>query len=142
MRCAIEPGAEVSESQLALRYGLGKAAIRAALMRISQEGLAVALPRRGYQIAPVTIRDVREVFQLRALLEPHAVRLAVLKIDTARLRELDALCAAGYTPGDRVSEEAFLKANREFHTHLIAGCGNERLLRLLDDIIDQMERLL
>lgn len=141
VRCVIAPGSEVSEAQLALRYGFGKAAVRAALMRISQEGLAVALPRRGYQIAPITIRDVREIFQLRALLEPEAVRLAVPHVDVARLRELDAVCAKGYTPGNRASEEAFLQANREFHTHMIAACGNERLARLLSDIIDQMERL-
>lgn len=141
IRCEILPGAEVSEAQLAVRYGLGKAAARAALMRLVQDGLAIVHPRRGYQIAPVTIRDIREIFQLRSLLEPMAVRLAVPHADPARLEKLDADCARGYEPGNRRSEEQFLRANRDFHLFLIEACGNERLVRLLTDVIDQMERL-
>lgn len=132
---------EISEAQLALRYGCGKAAARAALMRLSQEGLAFALPRRGYQIAPVTIGDIQEIFQLRALLEPQAVRLAVPRADVAALREIDAVSARGYLAGDRASEEAFLRANKAFHSKLILACGNARLVAVLDDIIDQLERL-
>lgn len=139
--CELAPGAEVSEAQIALRYGCGKAAARAALMRLTQEGLAEAHPRRGYEITPVTIRDIREIFELRALVEPEAVRLAVPRLDAARLRGLDARCARGYTPGDRASEATFLAANREFHMAIIRACGNGRLIRLLDDVIEQMQRL-
>lgn len=141
IRCEMPPGVEVSEAQLAERYGLGKAAARAALMRLVQDGLAAVHPRRGYQIAPVTIQDIREIFQLRGLLEPMAVRLAVPHVDAGRLRKLDAVCARGYEPGNRRSEELFLRANRDFHLELIRACGNERLVRLLSDVIDQMERL-
>lgn len=139
--CEIAPGTEVSEAQIALRHGLGKAAARAALMRLTQEGLSVVHPRRGYQIAPVTIRDVREIFELRALLEPEAVRLAVPRVDVAAMREFDAVCARGFAAGDPVRESSFLRANREFHLTIIRGCGNERLIRLLENLIDQMERL-
>lgn len=119
IRCEILPGVEVSEAQLAERYGLGKAAARAALMRLVQDGLAAVHPRRGYQIAPVTIRDIWEIFQLRGLLEPMAVRLAVPHVDAARLEKLGAVCARGYEPGNRRSEELFLRANRDFHLKLI-----------------------
>ncbi len=139
--CSLEPGLEVTEAQLALRCGFGKAATRAALLRLSQEKLVTALPRRGYQVTPITLRDVCEIFQLRALLEPEAVRLAVPSMDADRLAELDAICAAGYVPGDRESEERFLRANREFHSSIIHGCGNERLADLVDSVVDQMQRL-
>src|SRR3546814_9020930 len=65
IRCALAPGEEVTEARLALRLGLGKAPVRAALMRLSQEGLIRALPRRGYLVAPVTLRDVQDIFQFR-----------------------------------------------------------------------------
>jgi DNA-binding GntR family transcriptional regulator len=139
--CEFEPGCKVTEAQLALRLGLGRAATRAALMRLAQDKLVTALPRRGYKVTPVRLRDVHEIFHLRALLEPEAVRLCVDRIDTGKLEALDKVCAKAYTPGDRRSEEAFLRANQEFHTTIIRACGNERLADLLENIIDQMERL-
>ena len=141
MGCVIQPGEEVTEAVLVERYGLGKASIRAALMRLVQEGLAVSLPRRGYQIAPVTIRDIRELFQLRALLEPEATRLGVPHVDVARLRELDTILARGYKKDDAAGEAAYLAANRAFHSTLISACDNEKLTRVLDSVIDQMGRL-
>ncbi|MCU4118787.1 GntR family transcriptional regulator [Variovorax sp. N23] len=141
MHCLILPGAEVTEALLAARYGLGKAPIRSALLRLVQEGLAVSLPRRGYQIAPVTIRDIRELFQLRALLEPEAVRLGVPHADVAALRTLDAVLASGFTKGDVEGEAAYLAANRAFHSTLISACNNEKLTRVIDNVIDQMGRL-
>lgn len=141
MNCLIRPGEEVTEAQLVASYGHGKAAIRSALMRLSQEGLVVALPRRGYQIAPVTLRDIRELFQLRALLEPEATRLGVAQVDVVLMRELDATLARGYVQGDADGEAAFLAANRAFHSTLIAASGNEKLTRILENVIDQMERL-
>lgn len=141
MTCEIQPGEEVTETMLVAKYGLGKASIRSALMRLVQDGLAVSLPRRGYQIAPVTIRDIRELFQLRALLEPQATRLGVPYVDVARLRELDAILARGYAKGDAAGEAAYLVANRAFHSTLIAACDNEKLTRVLESVIDQMGRL-
>ena len=141
MMCVIAPGEEVTEAQLALRYGLGKTAVRSALMRLSQEGMAVVHPRRGYQIAPVTIKHIRELFQLRALLEPEAARLGVPNVDVAVLRKFDAILARGFKQGDAEGEAAFLSANRAFHLTLTFAAGNERLTRILEDVIDQMERL-
>src|SRR3546814_12828763 len=65
IRCALAPVEEVTEARRARRLGLGKAPGRAALMRLSQEGLIRALPRRGYLVAPVTLRDVQDIFQFR-----------------------------------------------------------------------------
>jgi DNA-binding GntR family transcriptional regulator len=139
--CALYPGSEVTEAQLALRCGVGKAAVRAALMQLAQEKLVTPLPRRGYQITPVTLRDVHDLFHLRGLLEPEAVRLAVGRVDVKKLAELDAICAAGCILGDRKSEERLLRANRAFHSLYIDACGNERLSAILTDVLDQMTRL-
>ena len=141
MMCIIAPGEEVTEAQLVTRYGFGKAAVRSALMRLSQEGMAVVHPRRGYQIAPVTIKHIRELFQLREILEPQAARLGVPNVDVAVLRNLDAILARGFTFGDAEGEAVYLSANRDFHSTLTAASGNEKLTLILEDVIDQMERL-
>lgn len=141
VRCVLEPGVRVSESALALRYGLGKAPVRAALLRLRQDRLVRSLPRLGYIIAPVTLEDVHDIFEFRLLLEPAAARRAVGRVDGQRLRRLDALCRAGYTPGNRASAAAFLQANKEFHVTMARASGNERLAEALAHLLDEMERI-
>ena len=139
--CELAPGEDVTERGLGERYGLGKAPLREALIRLTHEGLLKAIPRSGYRITPVTIQDVEDIFALRRLLEPEAARQAAGRIDGTLLKELNALCRAGYTPGDRASETAFLRANRQFHVAIADASGNRRLARLLEQLLEETERL-
>jgi len=139
--CELAPGADVTERELGERYGLGKAPLREALIRLTQEGLLQAIPRSGYRITPVTIQDVQDIFALRLLLEPAAARQAAGRIDETLLHELNELCRAGYTPGDRASESTFLRANRQFHVAIADASGNKRLARLLGQLLEETERL-
>lgn len=140
--CRLSPGEEVSEARLCELYGLGKAPIRQALSRLVQEGYVISVPRRGHFIAPVTLQSVKDLFELRLLLEPAAVEGACGRADAERLAKLDAQCARGYRPGDAASEAAFMAANRAFHLEIARACGNVRLTKVLAQIIDEMTRLL
>src|SRR5271165_1814315 len=60
LTCALGPGEQVTEAQLAERYQMGRAPIRAALLGLAQVGLVRAIPRRGYLIAPITTQDVQD----------------------------------------------------------------------------------
>ncbi len=136
-------GAAVSEAELALSLGFGKAPVRAALARLAQDGLVAAVARRGWRVAPVTLADVLDVFRLRRSLEPLAARLGAERgIDAALLKRLDAACRADYQPGDPSSERAFLKANRAFHLAVAEASGSPRLTRVLSNLLDESERAL
>src|ERR671933_2776206 len=80
MRLELEPGAGVSEAQLVDAFGFSKAAVRAALARLRAEELVVAEARRGHVIAPLTMRDVLEIYELRLQLEPPAAEAAAGRI--------------------------------------------------------------
>ena len=139
--CVLQPGEDVSEGTLAARYELGKAPIRSALMRLRQEGLIISRGRQGNAVSPVTLRDVREVFQLRLVLEVAAVRLAAGKVDAERIRDLNRAAHAPYEPGNRESESAYLRANREFHRYVAEASGNRRLASLVVALMEQHERI-
>ena len=139
---ALPPGETLSETQAAERLGLGKAPIRAALARLAEEGLIQAMPRRGWVVALVTIRDIHEVFDLRLLLEPEAARRAAGRVDAEALRRLDAVCAAGYRPEDPASALDFLDANRAFHVAVADLSGNGRLARQIGRLLDESTRML
>ncbi len=138
----LAPGETLSEAATALRLGLGKAPVRAALARLAEEGLIVSVPRRGWVVSLVTIRDIHEVFDLRLLLEPEAARRAAGRVDAAGLACLDAVCAAGYRPDDEESALAFLDANRAFHVAVADLARNLRLARTIGRLLDESTRML
>jgi DNA-binding GntR family transcriptional regulator len=140
--CAIAPGAEISEAQLCAHFRLGKAPVRMALTRLAHDGLVRAIPRRGYMVTPVTLRDIQDVFELRLMLEPVAARMAAGRVDAQRLRTLDDVCRAGYQPDDARSISRFLEANKAFHVTVADAAGNARLADSIERLHDEMTRLL
>ena len=140
--CAIAPGSEISENQLSAQYKLGKAAVRVALTRLAHDGLVRAIPRRGYRVMPVTLKDIHDVFELRLMLEPCAARMAAGKVNTHQLRLHDEVCRGGYQPGDAKSTTRLLEANKAFHVAIAQATGNARLAGAIEHLLDEMTRLL
>ncbi|MBI2295506.1 MAG: GntR family transcriptional regulator [Betaproteobacteria bacterium] len=140
--CAIAPGTEISEAQLCTQYKLGKAPVRMALNRLAHDGLVRAIPRRGYRVTPVTLKDIHDVFELRLMLEPAAARMAAGRVSAQRLKALDEVCRAGYQPGDPRSTGRFLEANKAFHVAIARATGNARLADAVERLLDEMTRLL
>lgn len=142
LACRLAPGAALAEATLAATLGLTKAPVRAALARLADEGLVAAIPRRGWTVSLVTVRDIHEVFDLRLILEPEAARRAAGRVDTRELDRLDAVCAAGYRPEDGDSAIDFLDANRAFHVAVAELSGNARLARQIGRLLDESTRML
>jgi DNA-binding GntR family transcriptional regulator len=141
IRCDLEPGQQVTEEQLAERFGLGRAAVRPALKRLYQEQLVQTISRQRYVIPPITLKDAHDLFELRLLLEPAAARRAAGRVDPNRLERLDELCRAQYQIGDQESAEAFLRANTEFHVTVARASGNDILAEVIAGLLDREERL-
>jgi DNA-binding GntR family transcriptional regulator len=132
----------VTQAQLADAYDLGRAAVRLALNRLSQEQLVQVVPRQGCVIAPVTLNDVRELFGLRVIIEPAAARLAAGRLDDRQLRHLDQLCASRFRVHDHQGIEAFRRHNTAFHLAVARGSGNGRLVEMIASVLHRMERVL
>lgn len=143
IRCELEPGSYVSEGDLMERYGLGRAAVRSALGKLGQEGLVHPHARRGHHVSEIRLSDVRDVFDVRAQLEPLAVRRAAERctdmsdIVSAEKRYRESL----FVPGAISTIADFLAADTNFHVTVAAAGGNERMTRVLRDMFDVSERL-
>jgi len=141
IRCELEPGLQVTEEYLAGRVGVSRAAVRPALKRLYQEQLIrLATPKR-YVIAPITLKQARDLYELRLLLEPVVARLAAGRIEPEQVRRLGELCQAHYHVGDRASAEAFLQANTEFHVSIARASGNDLMAEVIAGLLDRAERL-
>ncbi|MDQ4053979.1 MAG: GntR family transcriptional regulator [Actinomycetota bacterium] len=140
MRLELAPAAAVSEAQLVDGFGFSKASVRAALARLRAEGLVVAEPRRGHFIAPLTMRDVLDIYHLRLLLEPPATEAAAARISPDELARLQVLAEPPVNVDDAESMEQFLSANRAIHLALVEAAGNRRAAQIVERLLDDSER--
>ena len=141
LTCTLGPGEQVTEAQLAERYQLGRAPVRAALLGLAQAGLVRAIPRRGYLIAPITTQDVRDVTQLRLLLEPTAAKLASGRLSKVEIKRMETLCGVKCAPVEKYGDAA-IAAHRELHMLIAGACGNQRLTNAIATLYDDVERLM
>jgi DNA-binding GntR family transcriptional regulator len=139
VRLELPPSAPVSETHLSDRFGLSKAAVRAALARLRAEGLVLAEPRRGHVIAPLTLRDVREIYDLRVLVEPAGARVAATVLDAGVVDGLVARVGRLSDEGGSTVED-FLAVNRDIHVAVAAAAGNSRQEALVERLLDESER--
>jgi DNA-binding GntR family transcriptional regulator len=138
----LPPGTTFTEASLAHDLGISKTPVREALARVRREGLVEASARSGYRVTPVTVKDARELFALRILLEGEAAALAARHMeDPKHLGELDRLQKASYNPKDVDSIKTYMRRNTEFHMTVAQASGNAHLASVLEEILDQMERL-
>ena len=139
--CEIAPGAELSEGLLAAQCKVGKAPIRNALSRLQQEGWVRSIPRQGHIVAPISLHDVSEIFNMREILEPEVTRNAAGNISPDRLRELNAECQRYYVRPDARAKRRLLLAHLRFHVEVAAATGNQRITRVLEQLHHESLRL-
>jgi DNA-binding GntR family transcriptional regulator len=129
---AIKPGETLVERRLAEQLGVSKTPVREALIALSAAGLVSITPNRGTVVRAVEADDVRQAYEVRALLEPWAVAR------TARLTGSDAADEARAALHEAARHRSgndhvrLSLANRRFHRALYAGCGNALVVAQLD----------
>ena len=141
LTCTLLPGQVVSERELARRYEMSKTPVREAFTQACHNGLMQRLPGRGYMVAPVTIRDIQDLFDLRLILEVTAAERAARNLSLVNFALLKELSIISYNLDDPQSQTLFLKTNRDFHVVLAKAAGNRRLEGMLDELLNEMERL-
>lgn len=136
-----EPWGRLVEEQLARSLGVSRTPVRQALTRLEAEGLVEIVPNKGAVVRGFGIEDVWDVYDLRALLEGHAARLAagrITKEELGRLRVVAAeMEAVEGRFSDRQEETRWLVArNQEFHGGIVEAGRNRRLGGLLDRTVE------
>jgi DNA-binding GntR family transcriptional regulator len=140
--CTLSPGEVISQSEIESFVSMGTAPVRTALTLLRQEGFVTPVSRKGYLISTVTMGDVDNLFQLRMLLESEATRLAAGRLTGAELRRLAELSQVPFERGNKESERNFLHANKEFHFIIARASGNQRLAKILDQLLEEGMRII
>ena len=140
LTCKHKPGAVLKEKELAALYGSSRVPVREACSRLQQEGLLEVVPYKGYFVSQVSLKDIADYFDLRLLLETYAVECAVSMASDEEVAKLEELASHEYTYHDWDTYVEFLDRNRQFHSAVARLSGNAKLVKVIEDIIERMQR--
>jgi DNA-binding GntR family transcriptional regulator len=127
MAAEFRPGERLVEERLAEIFEVSRPPIREALRILQQDGIVTSVPRKGFTVIPISAEDVREIYELRWILERSALEVAVPLEDPARLAPLQRAIDRMAQQSAQSDPEEMLAANSEFHHALVSLAHNSRL---------------
>lgn len=135
---SLAAGTALRQEEISARYGVSRSPLREALRQLEAEGWIEYRPNRGAVVASVSAQDVRELYEVRRILEAGAIRLAIPKIDETLLRHARAVDAK-LRRASLTSE--IVATHYEFHTTIYGACGNARLIDAISRHYVRVQRL-
>lgn len=132
MMGAIPPGTWLRQDQLAERFGGSAIPVREGLRTLAAEGIVQMFPHRGARVTELSAQELREIYEVRAILESQAARRALPNLSAEDLRELE-----GYVQlmdGDAHDVLQIIETNYRFHRCLYQRAGNTRLMRTIENL--------
>ena len=128
------------ELQLASKLGVSRTPIREAIRMLEQEGLAVTTPRKGAEVAKMTLKDMEDVLEIRDALDELAVRIACQKISDEQLRQLEDVKELFEKSTQTGNVKKIAEADVSFHDVIYEATGNPKLVTLLNNLREQVYR--
>src|SRR3954470_12017299 len=123
----LAPGADLNSVELATRFGTSRTPVREALMLLEKEGLVEIPPRRRPRVAGISLDEVEELYQIRAVLNSLMMQLFVRNASDAQLEEMSALYEEVKRTAAAHAIDAFQEARRALHNFWLEHCGNGSL---------------
>ena len=141
LKAEYEPGAALSEYQIAASLDVSRTPVREALKQLEQEGLVRSIPQKGVFVTDLSVSDIDEIYQIREQLETFAARVAATEMSAKESADLIAeLRSAKENPDEGSLEDAF-DADIHLHEAIIAVTRNRRLAQILSTLADQVHRI-
>ena len=136
-----KPGERFDVEAIAAEHNTSVTPVRDALQMLGHEGLVDIKPRSGYYVTHTTLKQLRDLLDLRRVLELAAVELAASRILEDQLAELSKV-HAGYTGDDDQAYDRYTDENRRFHYLLAKASGNHELAESVGRLHDRLARFM
>lgn len=136
-----EPGERLNVEEIADEYNTSVTPVRDALQMLSHEDLVDIKPRSGYFVKSITLKQLRDLLDVRRVLELTAIERAALRATEEQIEEMCHV-HAGYTGDDDESYDRYTDENRHFHYLLAKAGGNNELAELVGSLHDRLARFM
>ena len=135
---ALEPGALHNEKRLAEALGVSRTPVREALLELSREGMVTFVPGKGVEICKFTAQQVREVFEIRRIIEGYIIKKIASRLTDADIKEIDRNINKQEKMLPKTERQAFIEYDKQFHLYLASKIRNQQIESILDNLRDQM----
>ncbi|MBK6472797.1 MAG: FCD domain-containing protein [Betaproteobacteria bacterium] len=132
------PGERLNEAALALRMGTSRGPIREAIRILTGIGLVTAVPNRGVFVRQISVREMLEIYELRALLFGHAAEQAAGQLEPVHRAEFEQLLAEMDAMCERGDGTRYYAVNLRFHALILELGGNRRAHQAYDDYVKEL----
>lgn len=131
----------LSELKLASLMGIGRTPAREALKRLKNEGFIISSGRRGYFLNIPTAQEIKDLYEVRTILEIAAVKLAIQRLDPDEIEAFKnrLLILKSELDGSEESKSDYTKAGKELHYFIIERTGNRKLEEMVKKLYEQIE---
>lgn len=136
----LKPGERLMEIHLANRLGVSRTPIREAIRMLELEGLVTMIPRRGAEVANITEKNLRDVLEVRRVLDALAVSLACERITEEEKEQLRMACIVFAKATETKNVTTIARADVALHDIIIKAAGNDRLAQIVGNLGEQMYR--
>lgn len=135
----LRPGEFLSEVDLAAQCRTSRTPVREACGRLAQDNWLQRIPRKGYLVAPISVRDIVELYEFRRILECFSAEKVALSARRDEIDELRSLVRVESEPNAGLQE--ILASNQAFHLRLAELAGNQRVVDELRLSLGYVQRL-
>ena len=127
---SMKNGERIVETELAKRLGISKAPVREALKKLEGDGIVELLPRKGYIVKPITLKSVKDFFEIMFLLEPEAAKLALRERTDSVCKEFDGLVMKMKDALRSEDYDSYTVLNDQFHSLFYKLTKNEWITKI------------
>lgn len=133
-------GYQLRQDALANELGISRIPLREALVQLESEGLVKILPHKGAIVSELSIEELTELFELRALLEPTLVRKSVKKLSADDFKELDAILAEFSGELKAQAQDRWGDLNTMLHQLLLSKADQPKTASIVASLLQQTDR--
>ncbi|MBZ4688227.1 MAG: hypothetical protein PWQ96_872 [Clostridia bacterium] len=136
----LQPGERLMEVQLAEDLGVSRTPVREAIRKLELEGFVVMVPRKGAYVSSLSLKDITDVFEIRASLEALAAGLAAERISPEELEKLERLLVQEAESSNNDDLDAIIKFDTEIHEVIYTASRNHKLVNIINNLREQIQR--
>lgn len=135
-----QPGERLMEVTIANKLGVSRTPVREAIRMLELEGLVVMIPRKGAEVAKITVKDLKDALEVRMAIEALSVKLACERIDETGKEELKQACIAFKEAINSKLVPAIVEGDEDFHNTIYRAAKNPKLVTLAQNLREQVYR--
>ena len=134
-----DAGEPLTEHDLCARFGVSRTPVREALKKLERDHLVRVVPKKGAFVRTLSHDEIRELYEVREVLEALAVRLAAPRLDPGDLAGFQTRFRALKSQGGRTTYTDVRALGEELHRHLVKAADNSKLAEVLEQIRERIQ---